>query len=145
MNILPSFLTFGSSTDDLKTKVEKRLDSGNPEDRVKELKFFFREQMRVTTYLQQKQEQLVKKIAEEKFATTPGDFEDVEDAMENSDWMKEEVYDSTEYKSFREGSILNAVTVLKTKDIFDGELDEDKKELVHDLDLKRDDILDGIC
>ncbi|MEI6118362.1 MAG: hypothetical protein WCP92_03845 [bacterium] len=55
----------------MKTKVENWLKSGKPEDRIKELKFFFREQMRVTTYLQQKQEQLAKKIAEEKFATTP--------------------------------------------------------------------------
>ncbi|MEI6118363.1 MAG: hypothetical protein WCP92_03850 [bacterium] len=65
--------------------------------------------------------------------------------MEDGDWMKKEVYDSVDYKNFREGSILNAVTVLKTKDIFDENLDEDKIELIHDLDLKRDDILDGTC
>lgn len=98
--------------------------------------------MRVTTYLQQKQEQLVKKIAEERFAISPKNFEDVDEAMKDADWMKTEVYDSTEYKNFREGNILNAITVLKDKDIFDGKLDEDKTELVHDLDLKRDDILD---
>lgn len=144
ISILPSFLQFWL-WNTIEEKVKNWLESGRPEDRVKELKFFFREQMRVTVYLQQKQQELIKKIAEEKLAISGSKFSDLEDAMDDKDWMQKEVYGSTEYKSFMDWKILNAVDILKSKNIFNWDLDEDKKNLVHDLDLKRDDMMDWTC
>jgi len=40
---------------------------------------------------------------------------------------------------------LNAIDILRKKNIFDNELDEETQEVVDEVDLQRDDILDGTC
>jgi hypothetical protein len=82
--------------------LENWLKSGKPEDRITELKFFFRQQVRMTTYLNQKKNSLTKKIAEEKFKANPAGFDDVEEAMDNEDWMKKEVFEDPDYISFND-------------------------------------------
>jgi hypothetical protein len=40
---------------------------------------------------------------------------------------------------------LNAIDILRKKNVFDNELDEETQEVVDEVDLQRDDILDGKC
>lgn len=115
---MPSFIAkgIGSTTEE---KVENRISSGKREDRIAELKFFFRQQVRMTVYLNQKKNELIKKIAEEKLAVNnPENFESVEEALNDADRVEKEILNNADYTSFINGSILNAVDIMRKRDVF---------------------------
>ncbi len=145
LSVLPSFIAkgIGSTTEE---KVENRISSGKREDRIAELKFFFRQQVRMTVYLNQKKNELIKKIAEEKLAVNnPENFESVEEALNDADRVEKEILNNADYTSFINGSILNAVDIMRKRDVFWDTPDEDVQKVVDEIDTQRDEIMDGTC
>lgn len=111
----------------------------NPKLHANQLKFFFRETLRIQTFLLEKQTQLVEKIAGQKLWLT-NDKKSVSDAISDEDWMKKNVYNDPRYINFRSGDIKWAYMILAQEKILDGKVTEDTKDLVKDLNEQRDKI-----
>lgn len=80
------------------------MNTGKPEDRIKELRFFFRQQLRVVTYLNEKKEELRIKIAQDKLnINNPEGFESAEEALEDEDRVEKEIEPNADYVSFMDG------------------------------------------
>ncbi|MCF7835408.1 hypothetical protein K9M48_05200 [Candidatus Gracilibacteria bacterium] len=141
LEILPSWTTFGVGNN-LEEKFSAWIDS-DPQARISELKAFFRQQMRVTVFLKTKEGELINAIAKKKFETDKGDFEDHQEALDDDERFERNIKDDLDYKSFREGKIINAYSILDKYNIMSGEMNEDTTEIVQECDDKRDYILDG--
>lgn len=100
---------FGASGDP-KTEFMKWFNE-KPEQHANEIKFFFREKIRVQHFLMQKQKALVEKIASEKIGTD-GKYADAEEVMQDEEWTKQNVYNDPRYESYKSGNIKNAYAVL---------------------------------
>jgi hypothetical protein len=98
---LPSWTQFavGKSFEE---KLESWINEES-EKRILEIKFFFRQQLRVTTYLQQKKHTLIKKIAQERINVNNSEgFDDIEEALNDKDRIEKEVFTDMDYISFNQ-------------------------------------------
>ena len=104
-----------------------------------QVKFYYREKVRLQTFLLQKEKALIEKIAVEKAWTSK---DEVADLIKDTDWLKENVYSDPRYATYRTGSLENAYKTLKTVWLMDGNIDKDTQEIVKEMDADRDDTLD---
>ena len=86
----------------------------DPEKRKVELDLFFRQYVKVLTYMDDKKHALESKIAAEKFAIAPGDFKSLEDAMDDKTWIETNVYKDEKFTGFYGASLYNSIAVMKT-------------------------------
>lgn len=112
----------------------------NPKQHAQELKFFVREWVRVQTFLLEKEHHLVEKIAQQKMSLW-GWFADVHEAMKDEGWMEKNVYNDTRLTAFRSGKIKGAFDILSKEWLLNGDLTEDTKDIIKDLDADRDEII----
>ena len=103
-----------------------------------EMQYFFRQSIRIQTYLFEKRDQLITKIVKESSAKYGISEKDI---LWNDENFKKYVLDTPEYQSFNNSPISSAVTILRNYDIFDSEITEEKKEEVEELDRQRNEIL----
>ena len=103
-----------------------------------EMQYFFRQSIRIQTYLFEKRDQLISKIVKESSAKYGISEKDI---LWNDENFKKYVLDTQEYQSFNNSPISSAVTILRNYDIFDSEITEEKKEEVKELDNQRNEVL----
>ncbi len=120
----------------LSEKIEKwRIENKKSQQ---ELQYFFRQSIRIQTYLFEKRDQLISKIVKESSAKYGISEKDI---LWNDENFKKYVLDTQEYQSFNNSPISSAVTILRNYDIFDSEITEEKKEEVKELDNQRNEVL----
>ncbi len=108
-----------------------------------QVKFFYREKVRLQTFLLYKEKALIEKIATEKAAwqgTT--DTKDIGDLIKDMDWLKDNVHSDPRYTAYRSGNLKNAYETLQKNGLMDGSIDKETQEIVKELDADRDDTLD---
>ena len=133
---LPSWLPFKNVAWSLSDRIEQwKVRNKNAES---EMQYFFRQSIRVQTYLFEKRDQLIPKIVKES-ASKYGISE--EDIIWDDENLKKYVIDTPEYQNFINGPISSSVTILKNYKIFDSEITENKKEDVKELDKQRNKVL----
>ena len=132
---LPSWIS-SKLTWSLSDKIDQwRIQNQNAE---KEMQYFFRQSIRIQTYLFEKRDQLILKIIKESSSKYGVSEEDILWDDEN---FKKYVLDIEEYQKFIGSPISSAVTVLRNYNIFDSEISEEKKEEVKELDNQRNEVL----
>ncbi len=124
-----------------KDKVTTWLKEWKYTEREEELNLFFRQYVKVVNYLQEKKHQLIDKIAEEKYARYPGEYDSVKDAMNDREWREHHVYDDPRYKNFYEGKIHKGIDILKDQELFDSDLSDSMKAKVGACDSTREKII----
>lgn len=133
---LPSWLPFKNIAWSLSDKIDQWKVKN--ENAASEMQYFFRQSIRVQTYLFEKRDQLIAKIVKES-ASKYGISE--EDIVWDDENLKKYVINTPEYQNFINGPISSAVTVLKNYNIFDCEISKEKKEDVKELDIQRNKVL----
>ena len=103
-----------------------------------ELQFFFRQSIRVQTYLFEKKDQLIDKIASEKCASL---WMTKQELLKDDEKYEEYILKDGQYTAFMSSSIANGSNVLKNKWIFDASIWKDVKEAVEKLDNERKDVV----
>ena len=101
---------------------QRKIKNKNSE---KEMQYFFRQSIRIQTYLFEKKDQLAEKIIKQS-ASKYGISED-EIRWDDQKFLKNPIH--------------SAVTILKNHNIFDGSIREKMKESVEELDNQRDEVL----
>lgn len=104
----------------------------------KEMQYFFRQSIRVQTYLFQKKDQLTKKIVKEA-ATKYWKSED--EIWNDKDLFEKYVTKDPQYQNFLNSPVHSAVTILSQNNLFDDHIDEDLKKHVAEIDEDRNKIL----
>ena len=136
LEFLPSWIPFKSMAWSLSDKIDQwKIKNENAE---KEMQYFFRQSIRVQTYLFQKKDQLTKKIvkdAAQKYWKS-----------ENEIWNDQDLFDKyvvkdPQYQNFLNSPTHSAVTVLSQNNLFDNHIDEDLKKQVQEIDKDRNRIL----
>ncbi len=133
---LPSWTIVANMSWSLSEKIDKWITSNKNTE--KELQFFFRQSIRVQTYLFEKREQLEDKIAEEnarKFWLKK------EDILKDKELYEKYVEKDEKLQKFLISPISTWMTILKDNAIFDNKVWEDVKESVKNLDKQRDEVL----
>lgn len=139
LNGLSSFIPFvWQNTEE---GIKNWFESGDPKQREEELQLFFRQYAKIVTYAQDKHTALKEKIAEKKFGTNAWGFSNLEDAMEDDEWMQKNVLEDTEYLSFYKWSLRNATDILTNYNIFDSKMSSHLSKIVSACDGVRDDVL----
>lgn len=136
---LTSFIPF--VWDNWTDSVKKWLESGKPEEREEEMKLFFRQYAKVISYVQDKRAKLVEQIVQEKMKTVGENFSTVEDAIDDEEWFEKYIATDGRYKNFMGGKLHQAVDVMQSEKIFDGQLSERMKMQMASADAERDVIL----
>lgn len=139
---LLSYLTSGFDMTAGKEAFLAKFDASQAEweEAAWQVKFYYREKVRLQTFLLQKEKSLIEKIATEK--ATGSDKGDIADLIKDGAWLKENVYSDPRYATYRTGSLENAYKTLKTAWLMDGSIDADTQEIVEEMDADRDDTLD---
>lgn len=133
---LPSWLPFKNAAWSLIDRInEWRLNSAQSEE---EMAYFFRQSIRIQTYLFEKRNQLEDKILDSAVNRYWIDKEKVE---KDKDSLKEYVYNDKDYQLFINGKISDANKVLTKYSIFDNEIWGDVKKVTEDLDKERDKVI----
>lgn len=136
LNNLPSWLPFKNMAWSLSDKIDQwKVKNTNAES---EMQYFFRQSIRIQTYLFEKRDQLIQKIVKESSAKFGISEKDI---LWNDENFKKYVLDIAEYQNFINSPISSAVTILRNYNIFDSEITEEKKEDVKELDKQRNEIL----
>jgi len=97
----------------------------DPEKRIDELNFFFRQYAKVLTYMKDKEKAIACKIVEEKCsADLAGKTEHekniyIQNKLKDNDWFKSNVENDVRYKNFMNSKILNSGEVLNNAGLFD--------------------------
>lgn len=129
---LPSWVPYIGKGGSLFEKLDKwALENKNAE---KELAFFFRQSIRIQTYLFEKRDQLKKQVVARKAQETGLSTEQV--LSDPKLWENDQ-----QYQLFLSSSIVDGAKVLRNNKIFDATIGEKVKESVVSLDKERDKIL----
>lgn len=103
-----------------------------------ELQYFFRQSIRIQTYLFEKKDQLIEKITEEKARSC---WMTVEALKNNKEKYENYVLQDWRLQAFLTWSIAWWVNILKEKAIFDSQIWKDVRETKEKLDDERDEVL----
>lgn len=133
---LPSWTIVANMSWSLSEKIDKWIASNKNTE--KELQFFFRQSIRVQTYLFEKREQLEDKIAEENARKY---WLKKEDLLKDKELYEKYVEKDEKLQKFLISPISTWMTILKDNAIFDSKVWEDVKESVKNLDKQRDEVL----
>ncbi len=137
---LASWFWIGSS--DSKTPKEDfmKIFDAAPEKTANQIKFYYREKVRIQTFLLQKEKSLVQQLVKEK-AGAEKDPKDIADLMEDKEWLKDNIYSDPRYTNYRSGSLENAYKTLKNMWLMNWDIDKDTQEIITEMDADRDDTL----
>ena len=133
---LPSWAPFKNKAWSLSDKFDEWTTKNQQSEQ--ELKYFFRQSIRVESYLFQKRNQLVKKIVKD---AAKSYWISEDDIWNDGAKFKKHVENSSEYQRFMGSRIHSVGTVLSQNNIFDDQIDDDTKKLVTEIDDERDTIL----
>lgn len=111
-------------------------------ERIGVLKAFFRQQMRVTTFLKYKEQELIKQIAVKKFKSDPRKFKELDDALEDEQWFEANISQDPDFKAFRKGNLSNASQLLTRYGIMGAEVPKEAQDIIESCDEARSEILD---
>lgn len=129
------------SWESIDDKFSRWAETGDKEDRLKELQFFFRQYMKVNTYLICKKDEITISIAKEKFWEDPSWFSSFEDAIEDNDWFKKNIEKDDRYKKFISWKISDVSENIESAWVSSTSLSDEITEQVDELDDKREKIL----
>lgn len=136
LELLPSWAPFKSMAWSLSDKIDQwKIKNQNAE---KEMQYFFRQSIRVQTYLFEKKDQLVENIIKEESIKSGLSEKEI---LENDDYRKKYVENNAQYQNFINNPIHSAVTVLQQHNIFNTDIRKDLKKSFEVVDKKRDEIL----
>ena len=136
LELLPSWAPFKSMAWSLNDKIDQwKIKNQNAE---KEMQYFFRQSIRVQTYLFEKKDQLVEKILKEE-STKSGISE--KEILENDDHRRKYIENNPQYQNFMKSPIHSAVTVMQQHNIFNTNIRENLKTAFEKINEKRDEIL----
>ena len=133
---LPSWTLISNFSWSLSEKIDKWI--ANNQNAEKELQYFFRQSIRVQTYLFEKRDQLKEKIAEDnarKYGLTK------EKILKDKELYEKYVEKDEKLQKFLMSPISTWMWVLKDNAIFDSKVWDEVKESVKNLDKQRDEVL----
>ncbi len=150
---MKSWLTFNKDWN----KTYSEFLNHNPEERKKELESFFRQQIRVTTFLVDKRNALEAYIAEKvvksgkykdwnKVVVRPTDIESQNDLVKDllNDWSFKEQYieSNSLYNSYNNWKLSNAYDILTNNWLLDKSISSPLQKIIQDIDEDSKDILE---
>ena len=136
LEYLPSWAPFKNTAWSLSERIDQwKIKNKNAE---KEMQYFFRQSIRVETYLRQKRDQLTKKIVKEAVQKY---WKSEDEIWNDKDLFKKYVEVDPQYQNFMNSPTHSAVMVLDQNNLFDNNIDEDVKNHVIEIDKDRDRIL----
>ena len=133
---LPSWAPFANSSDSAEEKLEKWKAENQQAER--ELQYFFRQSIRVQTYLMEKKEQLIDKIATEQ-ATATGKAK--ESLLSDDDLREKYIMNDAQYQAFMSSPLRSSTKILQEKGIFDAVMSDTVKTEVEILNKERSALL----
>ena len=133
---LPSWAPFANSSDSAEEKLEKWKAENQQAER--ELQYFFRQSIRVQTYLMEKKEQLIDKIATEQ-ATVTGKAKEV--LLSDDDLREKYIMNDAQYQAFMSSPLRSSTKILQEKGIFDAVMSDTVKTEVEILNKERSTLL----
>lgn len=133
---LPSWVPFANMSGTAEEKLEKWKAENQQAER--ELQYFFRQSIRVQTYLMEKKEQLIDKIATEQ-ATLTGKSKS--DLLSDDDLREKYIMKDAQYQAFMSSPIRSSTKILEEKGVFDGQTSDYVKTEVEKLDKERAEVL----
>ena len=133
---LPSWAPFANSSDSAEEKLEKWKAENQQAER--ELQYFFRQSIRVQSYLMEKKEQLIDKIATEQ-ATVTGKAK--EDLLSDDDLREKYIMNDAQYQAFISSPLRSSTKILQEKGIFDAVMSDTVKTEVEVLNKERSALL----
>ena len=133
---LPSWAPFANSSDSAEEKLEKWKAENQQAER--ELQYFFRQSIRVQTYLMEKKEQLIDKIATEQ-ATVTGKAKEV--LLSDDDLREKYIMNDAQYQAFMSSPLRSSTKILQEKGIFDAVMSDTVKTEVEVLNKERSALL----
>ena len=129
---LPSWAPFANSSDSAEEKLEKWKAENQQAER--ELQYFFRQSIRVQSYLMEKKEQLIDKIATEQ-ATSTGKAK--EDLLSDDDLREKYIMNDAQYQAFMSSPLRSSTKILQEKGIFDAQASDYVKAETETLNKER--------
>ena len=129
---LPSWAPFANSSDSAEEKLEKWKAENQQAER--ELQYFFRQSIRVQSYLMEKKEQLIDKIATEQ-ATATGKAK--EDLLSDDDLREKYIMNDAQYQAFMSSPLRSSTKILQEKGIFDAQASDYVKAETETLNKER--------
>ena len=112
----------------------------NSEEAQNELKYFFRQGIRVQTFLFEKKDQLADAIAEKKSKTLNISKKEL---LSDSDNFEKYIAKDPDHQSFVDAPIASAMNILKKYGLDSAEVSEELKDEIQKLDQRRDELLDA--
>lgn len=148
---LDSFTGFLWKSTDMKQNVTDRL-TFNPAERKKELDFFFRQYAKVLTYVWDKKQLLMKKIALKNVKAgqydsklRPSDPEEqndlLSDAMNDDEFVKKYIYNDSNYINFMQWKLMNIDSVLQQEWLLDDKMSPELQMIVDGVDEENMELL----
>ena len=122
----------GSIVDKIKAWGEKNEEAQN------ELKYFFRQGIRVQTFLFEKKDQLADAIAEKKSKTLNISKKEL---LADSDNFEKYIAKDPDYQAFVDAPIASAMNILKKYGLDSADVSQDLKDEIQKLDQRRDELL----
>mgnify|MGYP003565040176 FL=1 len=129
---LPSWLPFANSSDSAEEKLEKWKAENQQAER--ELQYFFRQSIRVQSYLMEKKEQLIDKIATEQVTVTGKTKEAL---LSDDDLRKKYIMNDAQYQAFMSSPLRSSTKILQEKGIFDAQASDYVKAEAENLNKER--------
>lgn len=133
---LPSWAPFANSSDSAEEKLEKWKAENQQAER--ELQYFFRQSIRVQSYLMEKKEQLIDKIATEQ-ATVTGKAKEA--LLSDDDLREKYIMNDAQYQAFMSSPLRSSTKILQEKGIFDAVMSDTVKTEVEVLNKERSALL----
>jgi len=127
--------------------IKSWLDWWSPTERIEELQLFFRQYAKILNYIQDKWYQLKRKIAIRMFELDrdgkgiTAKFSTVDDALNDENWVKENIETNQSYINFMQWKLSNAIDVMKAENIFDDKQSETMEKIKIEKDKERAEIL----
>ncbi len=124
---LESFIPFSSGSGSLSEKIQKWFES-DPQSRIDELNFFFRQYTKVLTYMKDKERAIAYKIAEEKCQSELSEKSEddkvkfIQEKLADNDRFENNVKKDSRYQNFMNSKILNSGEALTNAGLFDWEM-----------------------
>lgn len=136
LSILPSWIPFKNMTWSISERIDKRKIQN--EHAEQEMQYFFRQSIRVQTYLFEKKSQLANKIAKDASNVY---WISEDDILKDKDKFDKYVARNADYQNFLNSPIYSSSIVLEKYNISDAQIDKEFKDAIWDLNIKRDEIL----
>ena len=112
----------------------------NSEEAQNELKYFFRQGIRVQTFLFEKKDQIADAIAEKKSKTLNLSKKEL---LADSDNFEKYIAKDPDYQAFVDAPIASAMNILKKYGLDSADVSQDLKDEIQKLDQRRDELLDA--